>query len=502
MSPERRGKSRTLRSRWSLRWRKLSGHRKGDPAADGSVRVPAGFRQVLEFRDFELSDVPRSLHRHGRTVHLGPQPLKLLWLLAARAGETVTRSEIREHLWGQDTYVDFDRNINVTVQKLRKALASADPEGEFIETVPGQGYRFVARIESSPASPMRAPRRPTLAVLAGLGAVAGLAAIAIWGWVAQPASSDGPSQPITAEELSSFPEARRLVGSRDERERARGRMILADLGRAGYVPAHLALAEAYYSLRWSRLPIDEVAQPMQFYAEQAASAKPDSGLAQRILGYHAFRYQLDPRKALPFARSALALEPGDPENWGLYGMIMLALADHSKALESYEAAVQANQHDRGLKSDAAYAAFLAGDYRAALSWAEASESPGSMFSATIEIDSLLALSEESSALGVARRLADRIGMAQPTSLEQWYTLLLARMRSMEDSGIRVASEMSVLHHRLGRPLEARSALAEACEARSGWSLPFLRVDPRFIEILDEMNWPDGEACPSLRQLGV
>ena len=70
--------------------------------------------------------------------------MKLLALLAKRPGELVTREEIQKELWSGETFVDFERSINICVMQIRAALGDDAETPRFIETLPRRGYRFVA----------------------------------------------------------------------------------------------------------------------------------------------------------------------------------------------------------------------------------------------------------------------------------------------------------------------------------------------------------------------
>ena len=86
-------------------------------------------------------------------VRLKPQPFRLLELLVSRAGEVVTREEIRDLLWGTDTFVDFDQGVNSAIKQVREALGEDADRPIYVETVPKRGYRFMAPIEGpKPAS--------------------------------------------------------------------------------------------------------------------------------------------------------------------------------------------------------------------------------------------------------------------------------------------------------------------------------------------------------------
>lgn len=101
---------------------------------------------VFHFGLFEANPVDGVLRRRGTKVKIQEQPFRLLLLLLERPGEVVTREELRQRLWPEGTYVDFDGSLNVILKRLRAAIDD-DPENpRFIETIPRRGYRFIAPV--------------------------------------------------------------------------------------------------------------------------------------------------------------------------------------------------------------------------------------------------------------------------------------------------------------------------------------------------------------------
>src|SRR5947209_19580638 len=80
-------------------------------------------------------------------------------MLAERGGQVCTREEIQREIWGSETFVDFDRGLNVCVAAIRSALNDDSEAPRFVQTVPRQGYRFVAPVEQVTA-PVAAPEPP------------------------------------------------------------------------------------------------------------------------------------------------------------------------------------------------------------------------------------------------------------------------------------------------------------------------------------------------------
>ncbi len=94
---------------------------------------------------FDLSS--RELHKDGHTVRLEDKAAQLLSILVSRAGQVVSREELREALWPGDVHLDFQHGLNKTVNKLRAALGDDADEPRFIETLSRRGYRFTAAVE-------------------------------------------------------------------------------------------------------------------------------------------------------------------------------------------------------------------------------------------------------------------------------------------------------------------------------------------------------------------
>src|SRR5262245_49289275 len=101
---------------------------------------------TARFGVFELDEAAGELRRQGRRVHLAAKPLKALALLTDRAGEGVTREELRDHLWGNATFVEFDRALNFAIAEVRAALRDDARSPRFIETLQKRGYRFIADV--------------------------------------------------------------------------------------------------------------------------------------------------------------------------------------------------------------------------------------------------------------------------------------------------------------------------------------------------------------------
>jgi DNA-binding winged helix-turn-helix (wHTH) protein len=105
------------------------------------------------FGPFELNCRTSELFKNGKRVRLSGQSAHLLVILVQRANQLVSREDLRLTLWSEDTYVDFDRGLNNCVSRVREALCDSAAVPRYIETLPKQGYRFIAKIRDSRPTP-------------------------------------------------------------------------------------------------------------------------------------------------------------------------------------------------------------------------------------------------------------------------------------------------------------------------------------------------------------
>ena len=109
--------------------------------------APGPSRRVVRFGAFELDLRAGELRKAGVRVNLQEQPFKVLECLVEQPGELVTREELRQRLWQDDTFVDFEHGVNAAVKRLRETLGDSAETPRFIETLPRRGYRFIAPVE-------------------------------------------------------------------------------------------------------------------------------------------------------------------------------------------------------------------------------------------------------------------------------------------------------------------------------------------------------------------
>ena len=112
--------------------------------------------QVLRFDVFALDVRTGELRKRGTKLRLQGQPLQVLATLLKRAGELVTREELRSEIWPSDTFVDFDHSLHNAIARIRETLGDSAGAPRYIETLPRRGYRFIEEVKPEAAtSPLR-----------------------------------------------------------------------------------------------------------------------------------------------------------------------------------------------------------------------------------------------------------------------------------------------------------------------------------------------------------
>ena len=120
----------------------------------------------VRFAAFELDLRSGELRKQGVKVSIQEQPFQVLVMLVQRAGQVVTREELRHKIWPADTFVDFEDGLNTAIRRIRMALGDSAVSPRFIETLPRRGYRFIVPVQpQSEPGPPPEKQKVLLAVL-------------------------------------------------------------------------------------------------------------------------------------------------------------------------------------------------------------------------------------------------------------------------------------------------------------------------------------------------
>lgn len=114
---------------------------------DPAFRSAARPRRKVRFGPYEADLSSGELRKGGAKLKIQPQPFNLLSYLLRRHGEVVSRQELQQALWPDDTYVEFNASLNAAIKKLRRAILDDPRNPRYIETLPRTGYRFSYPIE-------------------------------------------------------------------------------------------------------------------------------------------------------------------------------------------------------------------------------------------------------------------------------------------------------------------------------------------------------------------
>jgi len=113
-------------------------------------------RGVLRFGVFEADLDAGELRKGGMKIRMQEQPFQVLGVLLQRAGDLVSREELRQQVWGERTFVEFDHALNTCIKKIRIAIDDDAATPQYIETIPKRGYRFIAPVQQQTAAPLDA----------------------------------------------------------------------------------------------------------------------------------------------------------------------------------------------------------------------------------------------------------------------------------------------------------------------------------------------------------
>jgi DNA-binding winged helix-turn-helix (wHTH) protein/TolB-like protein len=154
----------------------------------------------FRFGLFTFESSNGQLSREGVQVRLQAQPARVLAHLVSKPGEVISREELRQAIWGEETFVNFERGLNVCIAQIRTALSDDSIAPRYIRTVPRQGYQFIAPVEvlsdsiQKPIAQTIVPRRNPWRTVALTCAALLLSAIAIGAYYRR--ASTSPRTPV------------------------------------------------------------------------------------------------------------------------------------------------------------------------------------------------------------------------------------------------------------------------------------------------------------------
>ena len=118
-----------------------------NPVIPGPGLLSSG--RYIHFGPFRIDQQRQEVTRNGIRLKLQGKVYQTLLTLLEKPGEVVTREELRIRLWPADTHVNYDANVNTTVNKLRIALGDSSDKPLYVETIPRKGYSLLVQPEIS-----------------------------------------------------------------------------------------------------------------------------------------------------------------------------------------------------------------------------------------------------------------------------------------------------------------------------------------------------------------
>lgn len=447
----------------------LSGQRVGTPRKPG----------ILLFGPFRLDIANRRLTRNGAPAAIKSKSFDLLALLASRAGELVSRDEIRKALW-PDRTVEFDQNINASIREIRACLGDSAAAPEYVRTEPRHGYVFIAPVRSSAA----ARRRLSPALLTTVGLALGLASISLFAMRA----SFAPPAALEASASPGWPEYARGQALLETHSPADAAAAQARFRAAldldpDYAEAWAGLADALY---FAGGRADEVMPAALEAAEQALARAPEMPRALLRKADVLFSWAWDFAAADALYHRAIEADPAFADAHHSYAAFLLARGDEAAARANMQRAIALNPLSAVLNSDMAWTLTLNREYGAALRQCAllreiAPDNPRTHICgmrAEIELGRLddAAASARRLLAKRAPALAAEIRIQPPErQIEAYYRWALARL---ESTGRANSVGAALAHARLGDPAGALAALEGAVAARDRL-MPFIHLYPEF-----------------------
>jgi DNA-binding winged helix-turn-helix (wHTH) protein/tetratricopeptide (TPR) repeat protein len=451
--------------------------------------------QRLFFGPFELRTDSGELFRDGVRVGLQPQPARLLELLARRSGEVVTREEIQRHLWGENTFVEFEQGLNFSIRKIRIALEDSATDPRYLETVPRRGYRFLSPVRTGAAP----PRRTIWRAVAGL--ILGLILLAV-----HPEPEPRPGVDLSGPAFQAYTEGRFLAQRRDpgDREKALARLEDAMRLAPGFAPAHGIYARL--RLDFNRPP-EEVAAPAEAAARRALALDPCLNEARLVLVDIGLYFRFDWKLAKTEMDRALACDPRDAEVHRVHAAFHAAHGRFGEAIAAARRAQLLDPKSEAALADLAWYSFLARRYGEALDLARRTLAlqPEDTWTSQALIEAALAAGEPEIALAEANSLLDLArSRGRPplppgrfASLRPFWDWVVQRRTALATRAPLPPIRLAVPVLRLGDKERALRLIEESGRRKFGWELAFLAVDPRFDPLRAEPRFQQ-----VLRSLGL
>jgi DNA-binding winged helix-turn-helix (wHTH) protein len=439
---------------------------------------------ILAFGPFELDTRSGELRRDGAVVRLAPQPYKALTLLARRAGELVTRDELRLLLWGDDNFVDFAAGLNFCIAQLRQALDDPASDPTFIVAVPRRGYKFIAPVTARPVIALPVERvGPTGRRTAALAAAVAVGMLFAGGLLGARLAPRAEARAIDLAAMQRFERA-----SSDLAEASPGELLQRVRFFEEAIARDARFARAYAGLADAKLIIGtyRAEHPSDAYAlAKAAAARalaldPGLGEGHAVFAAAVMYLDWDWRQATSHFERALDQAPDSPRVHQWLSRYLSATGAHVQAIAHARRAVDLVPGSPSARTALGVAEFYAGRFRDSI--AHCREAIGLM-----------------PAFEPARFCLSAATLESSSSPAAWHARIEELLRLPDGERVaRAASIASALVH-VGNRAEALQWLERAANhhvdsvlfANVHPGLQPLHGDPRFVRLLERVGLRQG-----------
>ncbi len=348
---------------------------------------------VVRFGVFETDLRSGELRKSGVRIKIQELPFQALRVFLTHPNEVVNRDQLRQALWPDGVYVDFDRGVISAINRLRDALGDSAENPVFIETVGRRGYRWIAPTSDAapvvpePAFEAEAPRE-TFADTATRNLVAAKQHSPSWIWLlfvpamvvfvtgaiyrishrpsdaaATSSSSAGRRAAVDHEAEDFYLKGRFFWNERtpDSLNKAVDAFTQAIVHDPGYAPAYVGLADSYNLLReYSVLPAAEAYSRALAAAKKAVELDDSSSEAHASLGFVAYNGMWDAATADREFRRAIELNPKNSSAHLWYATMLASLGRYPQALREIESAQALDPTSRAVLADKGRILWVAG----------------------------------------------------------------------------------------------------------------------------------------------
>ena len=468
----------------------------------------------IRFDGWTLARGSGELSRDGKTLRLAPQPLATLLELLDHAGDVVTRETLVKILWPKGI-VDFDNSLNAVVRKLRVVLGDDSETPRYIETLPRIGYRFVGKIEATPAgesAPQPAARKFVIP-RAWVGVACLLAAVVLVGVVRW--SNAKPELPITVTPAAVTPSAA-AIPRRTTSERAYDLYLqgIFNRSRRDINGTDLALAnfdaalkeDPYYADAWAalgetwsggamsqNLPTVATYEKARSAVLRAIELDENLGHGHAALAHIAMMYDHDLARAEAELERARALEPNYSRIWHSLALLRAFQNRLPEAMDAIRRARELEPMTLLYSSNYGLLLYQARRYDDAIAHAKAllGSQPRLDQMRSLLIRGLVAKGDVAGALeqlplrvNERPNLADA-GFVQAHAGDRAQALAeIERIERMGKEGIGVGYDVAIIRAALGDVTEGCAALLRATSDHS-LTVMWMRTDTRMDPLRDQ-----------------